>query len=89
MIWQVKFTDQARKELRSLDHETQRRIMKYLRERIETIEDPRRFGKALVGDKSGLWRYRINDYRVVCLIQDDKFIVLALRIDHRKKVYDD
>jgi mRNA interferase RelE/StbE len=34
-------------------------------DRIATVEDPRRFGKALLGDKRGLWRYRVRDYRII------------------------
>ena len=89
MTWQVKISDKARKELRKLDPQVQRHIFRYLEERIETDEDPRRFGKELTSDKSGLWRYRIGDYRIICDIQDAKLVVLVLRADHRKTVYDD
>jgi len=89
LIWQIKITDQARKELHSLDHQIQRRILKYLDEKISTKEDPRRFGKMLTGDKMGLWRYRVGDYRLICSIQDAKVTVLVLQMDHRKQVYDD
>lgn len=89
MIWKVKITNQARKELHALDHQIQRRILKYLDEKIATKEDPRRFGKMLTGDKMGLWRYRVGDYRIICSIQDAKLTVLTLHVDHRKEVYDD
>lgn len=89
MGWRVEFTDQAWRELRSLDHQVQRQIQKYLRERIAGEYDPRRFGKALTGNKLGLWRYRIGDYRLVCSIEEDRLIVLVLRTAHRKEVYDD
>jgi len=89
LTWKVRISEQARRELRALDHQIQRQIFRYLQERIETDEDPRRFGKALTSDKSGLWRYRIRDYRIICDIQDAKLIVLVLRADHRKEVYDD
>lgn len=64
------------------------RIIQYLKSRIATDESPRRFGKALVGDKSGLWRYRVKDYRILCNIEDRKLVVLVLRASHRKNVYD-
>lgn len=89
MTWQVKIPDETRKELRSLDHQAQRLILKYLEQRIATKEDPRRFGKAMTGDKAGWWRYRVTDYRMICEIQDAKKTVLVLKIDHRKQVYDD
>jgi len=49
--------------------------------------DPRCLGKALSGRFSGLWRYRIGDYRLICDIQDKKLCVLVVEIDHRRDVY--
>lgn len=88
MTWTVEFDDRARKELRKLDAPAQKQILRYLRKKIATESDPRRFGKALSADKVGLWRYRIGDYRLVCRIEDDKVVVLVLRVGHRKNVYD-
>jgi mRNA interferase RelE/StbE len=44
-------------------------------------------GKALSGDKAGLWRYRVGDHRIVCKIDDDRLIVLVVAVGHRKLVY--
>ncbi|MCI0654939.1 MAG: type II toxin-antitoxin system RelE/ParE family toxin [Methylococcaceae bacterium] len=87
MTWKVEFDDRAAKELRILDQQTQLNILNYLRERIATAEDPRRFGKSLSGDLAGLWRYRIQDYRLICRIEVEKLVVLILRVDHRKNIY--
>jgi len=64
-----------------------RAILRYLRERIATADDPRRFGKPLAGELTGLWRYRVGDYRLVTF-EDDRLIVLVLRVAHRREVYD-
>lgn len=88
MTWTVEFDDAAAKELRKLDRQTQREILRYLRERIATDEDPRRFGKPLSRDMAGLWRYRVGNYRMICNIEDDKLVVLVLRASHRKEVYE-
>ena len=88
MTWRVEFDDAAAKEFRKLDHQAQNDILRYFRERIATDEDPRRFGKPLSGDLAGLWRYRVRDYRMICNIEDDKLIVLIVRVAHRKGVYD-
>ena len=87
MIWKVKFKDEAVKQLRKLNPNIQDRITNYLRTRIATEEDPRRFGKALTGDLKGLWRYRVDDYRIVCLIDNDILTVLILKIGHRRNIY--
>lgn len=88
MTWNVEWDDRARRELRSLDTGTQRKILRYLRERIATPDDPRRFGRGLTGDKAGLWRYRVGDYRLICRIEIGTLIVLVLTVGHRATVYD-
>ena len=88
MTWRIEFDAAAAKELKKLSHSVQKDIRDYLRKRIETAEDPRQFGKALHGDKIGLWRYRVGKYRIVCKLEDDVCIILVLRIAKRDKVYD-
>jgi mRNA interferase RelE/StbE len=87
-VWTVEFDDRARRELRKLDAKTQQAILRYLRERIAVAEDPRRFGKALRRNLAGLWRYRVEDYRLICRIEDERVVVLVLQIGHRSEVYD-
>lgn len=87
MAWQIEMTDTARKQLLRLDHRVQAEVVRYLRERIAAGEDPRRFGSPLRRDLTGLWKYRVMDYRVVCDIQDDKKVVLVVYASHRSKVY--
>ncbi len=87
MTWRIEFDPDALEELSQLDRGIQRRIIRYLRERIATSEDPRRFGKSLRGGLQGLWRYRVGDFRLVCNIVEDRLVVVVLRVGHRKDVY--
>jgi len=86
-VWQVEFDRAAARDLRKLGADAQKLILKYLRERVATSDDPRRFGHALTGDLTGLWRYRVGDYRIVASIEDDRFVVLVVAIGHRREVY--
>jgi len=88
LTWIVEFDDAAAKELRKLDRQAQHEILHYLRERIATDEDPRRFGKPLSRELAGLWRYRVRDSRLICNIEDSELVVLVLRIGHRKDIYE-
>ncbi|MBI3580469.1 MAG: type II toxin-antitoxin system RelE/ParE family toxin [Nitrospinae bacterium] len=88
MAWRVEFSTPASEELFSLDVAVQRRIAKYLRDRISTEKDPRRFGKPLLGDKKGLWCYRVGDYRLISLIKESVKIVTIFRVGHRRNIYD-
>lgn len=87
MTWTIEWDDRARKELHRLDRQTQREILHYLRARIATDEDPRRFGKALRHELQGLWRYRIGDYRIICQIEDNHLVILIIGVAHRSIVY--
>jgi mRNA interferase RelE/StbE len=86
-VWRVEFHRAAARELRKLGADGERRVLRYLRERIAGSKDPRRFGHALIGDRKGLWRYRVGDYRIVAAIEDDRFVVLVLTAGHRREVY--
>ena len=68
-MWRVEFDIRAARELKKLVPETRKQILKFFQERIATDLDPRRFGKALTANLSGLWRYRIEDYRVICQLE--------------------
>lgn len=87
MIWKIEFSKSATKELRKLSSTLQDNILRYLKERIATNEDPKRFGKPLSYDKHGLWRYRIQDTRVICRLYEDELLVLVIKVGHRKDVY--
>ena len=86
-VWRVEFDRAAVRDLRGLDLDAERRILRYLRERISGSTDPRRLGHALTGDRKGLWRYRVGDYRIVAAIEDDRFVVLVVAVGHRREVY--
>lgn len=87
LTWTIEFDDRARKELRKFDKKLQNDILSYLRERIANGVDPRRSGKPLSYDKHGLWRYRVQDIRIICRIEDDELLILVVKVGHRKNVY--
>ena len=51
------------------------------------LEDPRRVGKELRRELTGLHSARRGAYRIVYEIDDDHSTVVVLRIDHRSTVY--
>ena len=88
MAYSVVLTGDALRQLKKLDKPVARRITDYLAE-VGTLDDPRARGKGLVGERAGLWRYRVGDYRVICSLHDAELVVLALEIGHRSSVYED
>jgi len=87
LAWTIEWDDRASKELKRLDRQTQREIIRYFRKRIATEKDPRRFGRSLRHGLQGLWRYRVGDYRMICNIEDEHVVVLVLGVAHRSTVY--
>lgn len=65
-----------------------KKIVDYMEEKVRPLSDPRATGKGLVFNKSGLWRYRIGDYRAICQINDEKIVIIVLEVGHRKEIYD-
>ncbi|OBX05796.1 RelE [Gallibacterium genomosp. 3] len=83
------FADTARKQLTKLakkNPQQAQRIINYLKS-LQTLEDPRDRGKGLVGDLSGMWRYRVGDYRIICHIDNGELLITALEIGHRREIY--
>lgn len=86
-MYRVAFTEKALKSLKKLDPNVSKIILAWIRKNLEDCTDPRQHGKALVGDHSGQWRYRVGDYRLIAEIKDDEIIILVLNIGHRSKIY--
>lgn len=87
MKYKLAFTENAKKQLKKLDKHISSLIIGWLEKNIENCENPRIHGKGLIENKSGQWRYRIGDYRVICEILDNEIIVLVLEVGHRRDVY--
>lgn len=87
MGYRVSFTAFALKQLKKLDKHTASLILGWIRKNLEGCSDPRQHGKGLTANRSGQWRYRIGDYRVLAEIQEDEVVVMVVSIGHRSEVY--
>ena len=87
-FWKADFTPEARRQFERLDRSVQRRIQTYLNENV-LVGDPRRFGRALRGDLSGLWRYRVGDFRLIAKLEDAILTVVIIKTGHRSVIYED
>ena len=85
--YSVELSDRFKREFRKLDKYTQKIIRAWIDRYLVDCENPRSHGKGLTASRSGQWRYRIGDYRLICLIEDDKLIILALSVGHRSDIY--
>jgi mRNA interferase RelE/StbE len=87
MRYRIETTERFDREFRKLDRYTQRMVKAWIDRNISETDNPRQHGKGLSADRRGQWRYRIGDYRLLCEIQDDRLVILALTIGHRREVY--
>jgi mRNA interferase RelE/StbE len=88
MAWSVELSEAADRELSKLDPQHSRRLLRFLYQRVARLDDPRSIGEALHGSRLGeFWKYRVGDYRLICTIEDDRLLVLVLRVGHRKEIY--
>ena len=87
MSWHIETTARFDREFKKLDRYTQRMVKAWIEKHLVSCDDPKVHGKGLTANRSGQWRYRIGDYRMICLIEDEKLIILALSIGHRSNIY--
>ena len=87
MNWTVEYTPASQRQLRKLDPQIKARIVRYFRERVLTPYRPYSVGDQLTGSWAGHWRYRVGDYRVICVLHDAELVVSVVRAGHRSDVY--
>ena len=88
MQYKVVFSEKAKKQLKKLDKHISALILGWLEKNIQGCENPRVHGKGLVENKSGQWRYRDGNYRIICEIKDSEVLILVLSIGHRREIYE-
>jgi len=87
MSYRVETTARFDREFKKLDRYTQKMVKAWIEKKLVNCENPRAFGKGLTANRSGQWRYRIGDYRLICLIEDDRLVILALTVGYRGNIY--
>ena len=88
MSYSVETTARFDREFEKLDRYTQRIIKGWIEKNLIGEKDPRQHGRGLTANRNGQWRYRIGDYRLICQIDDNRLIILALSVGHRRDIYD-
>ena len=87
MTYRAILSEEVVHALREMDAAAAARIYSWIGKNLEGCEDPRRTGKALAGDRSGEWRYRVGDYRLLARIEEETVTVFGFEVGHRSNVY--
>lgn len=85
--YDVEVSERFKKEFRKLDKYTQKIIRAWINKNLVGCTNPKQHGKGLTANRSGQWRYRIGDYRLICEIRENELIILALSVGHRREIY--
>lgn len=87
MPYKVIKTDNFVNNFKKLDNSIKINILKYIK-KLELSDNPKAYGKELSGNMAGLYRFRINNYRLITKIEEEKLIIYALGLGHRSKIYE-
>ncbi|MDI9409517.1 MAG: type II toxin-antitoxin system RelE/ParE family toxin [Candidatus Pacebacteria bacterium] len=87
-MWRVKFSKSALKQLETLDNPVRQKILTYISQKLDNTSNPRLHGKLLTGKLAGYWRYRVEKYRIIAVINDNELTILLVRIGKRDNIYD-
>lgn len=88
MSYRVEYSRRALKQLQKMDRFTARLLVSWIGEHLEGCEDPRALGKGLSANRAGEWRYRVGDYRILCIIEDEVLVIHVFSIGHRRDAYE-
>ena len=87
MIYQIVTTDKFDKSFKKLDKQTQMIIKAWIEKNLMGCENPRLHGKGLTANKSGQWRYRVGDYRILAEIRESELVLVLVEVGHRSRIY--
>ena len=84
-MYKIVFDKRAQKQFYKLSREVQERLTKAIDEKLAV--NPKAHLIRLVDDKSGLYKFRVGDYRLLCFDDEDKLLILVVKVKHRREVY--
>ena len=76
MIYQIVTTDKFDKSFKA-----------WIEKNLMDCENPRLHGKGLIANRSGQWRYRVGDYRILAEIRDNELVLVLIDVGHRSRIY--
>ncbi|MDT2661660.1 type II toxin-antitoxin system RelE/ParE family toxin [Enterococcus hulanensis] len=83
----VRYEKAAQKALKEMDRFQASMIISWIEKNLVGTDNLRQHGKGIVENRSGEWRYRIGDYRLIANINDESVTILIIQIAHRNTIY--
>ena len=82
-MYKITLDKLAKRDLKRLDKNDQIRIIS----KIKELKTNPHLGKRLSGNLYGLWRFRLDKFRIRYRIIEERLIIIIIRIKHRKDAY--
>lgn len=87
-MYKIVTTPRFDQAMKKLDRSVQVFLRAWIEKHLVGCENPRLFGKSLTANRSGFWCYRVEDYRILCSIEDDHLVLVLVAVGHRKEIYE-
>lgn len=85
--YQVVFASSSETDFAKLNKGVQKQIMKWIKKHLVDVDFPTTPGKTLKGELRDYVRFRVGDYRIISLVNDDTFVIANIHVGHRKEIY--
>lgn len=82
-MWKIEFSEKAAKQFAKLSRNIQQSIVKAIDEKL--LVDPDFYLSRLSGHMGSFYRFRVGNYRLLCLKRDQEIAIIA--VGHRKNIY--
>lgn len=84
-MWEVKFTGKAEKQFSKLPRNIKENIAQAIREKLSV--DPDLYLSRLSSHMKNYYKFRVNDYRLLCVKLDKELVIAVIAVGHRKDIY--
>ena len=84
MAYSIAFGKAAKRQFDKLPRPARQRLGDAI---AELASDPRRTGVVKLSGEDGLYRVRGGDFRAIYQIQDERLLILVVKVGHRREVY--
>ena len=84
-MWEVKFTGKAETQFSKLPKNIKENIAKAIREKLSV--NPDFYLSRLSGPMKNYYKFRVDDYRLLCFKLDKELVIAVIAVGHRKNIY--
>jgi mRNA interferase RelE/StbE len=84
VLSQIEFSRQADRQFRNLPSQIQQR----LKSKIDSLATtPRPHGSEKLSGTDQFYRIRVGDYRIVYAVEEDRLLILVVKVGYRREIY--